>query len=90
MLKKVKINATIDPELLGRLDEYSLRSQEDRSTAIRQLLAFALREKNKTKALQAYKEGRLTIRQCAELLGVDYYEMNDLLSEANIPTIEDF
>ena len=90
MLKKVKINATIDPELLGRLDEYSLRSQEDRSTAIRQLLAFALREKNKTKALQANKEGRLTIRQCAELLGVDYYEMNDLLSEANIPIIEDF
>ena len=52
MLKKVKINATIDPELLGRLDEYSLRYQEDRSTAIRQLLAFALREKNKGKALQ--------------------------------------
>ena len=90
MLKKVKINATIDRELLGRLDEYSLRYQEDRSTAIRQLLAFALREKNKPKALQAYKEGRLTIRQCAELLGVDYYEMNDLLSEANIPIIEAF
>ncbi len=47
-----------------------------------------LREKNKSKALQAYKEGRLTIRQCAELIGVDYYEMNDLLSEANIPIIE--
>jgi hypothetical protein len=74
---------------LGRLDEYSLRYQEDRSTAIRQLLAFALREKNKTKALQAYKEGRLTIRQCSAL-GVDYYEMNDLLSEANIPIIEAF
>ena len=88
MQKKVKINATIDRQLLTRLDEYSLRYQEDRSTAVRQLLAFALREKNKNKALQAYKEGRLTIRQCAELLGVDYYEMNDLLSEANIPIIE--
>ena len=88
MPKKAKINATIDRELLRRLDEYSLRYQEGRSTAIRQLLAFALREKNKSKALQAYKEGRLTIRQCAELIGVDYYEMNDLLSEANIPIIE--
>lgn len=88
MSKKVRINATIDRQLLTRLDEYSLRYQEDRSTAVRQLLAFALREKNKNKALQAYKAGRLTIRQCAELLGVDYYEMNDLLSEANIPIIE--
>ena len=87
MPKKVRINATIDRQLLRRLDEYSLRYQEDRSTAVRQLLAFALREKNKNKALQAYKKGRLTIRQCAELLGVDYYEMNDLLSEANIPII---
>ena len=88
MSQKVKINTTVDQEMLRMLDEYSSRNQENRSTAVRQLLAFALKEKNKSKALQAYKEGRLTIRQCAELLRVDYYEMNDLLSEADIPIIE--
>ncbi|WP_279220965.1 UPF0175 family protein [Desulfofundulus salinus] len=39
---------------------------------------------NHVGAVQAYREGRMTIRQCADMLGVDYFEMNEILKSENI------
>ena len=40
---------------------------------------------NKQKIITSYKEKRVTIRKAAELLGIDYYQMQELLEENNVP-----
>ena len=46
---------------------------EDRSTAIRQLVDQALRDLSKREALQAYQQGRLTLRELAGTLRLDVW-----------------
>ncbi len=86
MGKRIKINTEFDPVLLKKLDAYASKEYLDRSSALQQLVSVALREIYKKEAIQAYREGRMTIRQCAEMLGVDYFEMNDILQseKANV------
>lgn len=85
--KIVRVNAALHPEILRRVDFYAEQHYEDRSTAIRQLIAVGLKEKMKDRILYSYKEGRLTMRQAAELLGVDYWEMQEILKNEDIPII---
>jgi hypothetical protein len=75
-----RINATMDADLLARLDAFAAKRFEDRSTAIRQLVDFALRELTKREALAAYQGGRLTGRELGELLGLDVWGVADLLA----------
>ncbi|CAN5350353.1 hypothetical protein BH23ACT9_BH23ACT9_21830 [soil metagenome] len=79
MPKTVRINATIDADLLSRIDAYAERHLEDRSTALRQLADFALRELALRDALDAYRGGRVTIRELARTLAVDTWTAHDLL-----------
>lgn len=83
MEKRIKINTEFDPVLLKKLDAYASKKYLDRSSALQQLVSVALREIYKKEAVQAYREGRMTTRQCAEMLGVDYFEMNEILQSEN-------
>ena len=74
-----RVNATLDRDLLERVDQYAARHREDRSTAIRQLLDIALRELAKHDGLHAYRQGRLTLRDLALMLGLDIWATHDLL-----------
>jgi predicted HTH domain antitoxin len=75
----VRLNATMDQDLLRRLDAYARDHYEDRSTALRQLVDFALREIRKRDALQAYRSGRVTLREFARALGLNVWAAHDLL-----------
>ena len=79
MSPAVRLNATMDQELLRRLDAYARDHYEDRSTALRQLVDFALREIRKRDALQAYRSGRVTLREFARALGLNVWAAHDLL-----------
>lgn len=79
MSQAIRINATMDVDLLGRVDAYANKYYEDRSTALRQLVDFALREKQKRQALEAYRQGRVTLREFARTLGLSAWEAHDLL-----------
>jgi len=79
-----RVNATLDRDLLERVDQYAARHREDRSTAIRQLLDIALRELAKHDGLHAYREGRLTLRDLALMLGLDIWATHDLLSAEGV------
>lgn len=79
MSQAVRVNATIDQELLRRVDAFAAQRYEDRSTAIRQLVDFALRELHKRDAIEAYRGGRVTLRQFGEALGLDVWSAHDLL-----------
>jgi hypothetical protein len=84
MTDVVRINATIDRSLLERVDRYAARNSEDRSTAIRQLLGFALRQLGKEEAVTAYRQGRLTLRQLGQTLGLDMWGAHDLLASEGV------
>lgn len=84
MSRAVRINATMDEELLRRVDEFAATRYEDRSTAVRQLVDFALRELHKRDALEAYQAGRVTLREFARSLGLDLWAAHDLLRAESV------
>lgn len=79
MTRAVRVNATIDAELVQRIDAFAAQRYEDRSTAIRQLVDFALRELQQRDALDAYRSGRVTLREFSRALGLDTWAAHDLL-----------
>ena len=80
-----RVNTTMPESLLRKVDLYSELNLEDRATAIRQLVAEGLRVKLKETVLDQYKKGKITLRQGAELLGLTYLEMDELLRENHLP-----
>ena len=84
-----RVNTTMPESLLRKVDLYSAWNLEDRATAIRQLVAEGLRVKLQQTVLEQYKKGKVTIRQGAELLGITYLEMDELLRENRIPLVSD-
>ncbi|MGH4019052.1 MAG: hypothetical protein ACRDT0_07400 [Pseudonocardiaceae bacterium] len=85
MGQAVRVNATMDEELLRRVDAFAASHYEDRSTALRQLVDFALRELHKREALDAYRVGRITLRDFARTLGLDIWGAHDLLRAEGVP-----
>lgn len=79
MKRTVRVNTTLDDDLLERIDAFASERREDRSTAIRQLVDIALRELSKRDALDAYRQGRLTLREFAEVLNLGVWAAHDLL-----------
>jgi predicted transcriptional regulator len=79
MTKTVRVNTTLDDDLLERIDAFASERREDRSTAIRQLVDIALRELSKRDALNAYRQGRLTLREFAEALNLGVWAAHDFL-----------
>jgi len=79
MAQAVRVNATMDEELLRRVDAFAAERYEDRSTALRQLVAFALRELHKRDAVDAYRGGRVTLREFARSLDLGAWAAHDLL-----------
>lgn len=84
MTRSVRVNATMDPSLLERVDHFAAQRYEDRSTAIRQLIDFALRELTKRDALESYRAGRLTLRELGRALALDGWAVHDLLSAEGV------
>ncbi len=79
MSRAVRVNATMGKEMVQRVDTFAASRYEDRSTAIRQLVDFALRELHKREALHSYRGGRVTLREFARTLGLDIWAAHDLL-----------
>ncbi len=84
-----RVNTTMPESLLRQVDLYSQLNWEDRATAIRQLVAEGLRVKLQQTVLEQYRRGKITIRQGAEMLGIPYLDMDDLLRENHIPLVSD-
>jgi predicted HTH domain antitoxin len=74
----------MDEELVRRLDAFAESRYEDRSTALRQLVDFALRELHKREALDAYRAGRVTLREFARALGLSVWGAHDILRAEGI------
>lgn len=75
-----------------RFDEYELsfikkvaeESKITRSEAIKRLVDYAAAKLKIEKAINSYKEGKCTIRECAEIAGLRYFEFFELLGKDNL------
>jgi hypothetical protein len=74
----------MDEEILRRVDAFAASRYEDRSTALRQLVDFALRELTKREALDAYRAGRVSLRELGRSLGLDVWGTHDLLASEGV------
>ncbi|HDH41870.1 MAG TPA: ribbon-helix-helix protein, CopG family [Candidatus Altiarchaeales archaeon] len=83
--KFVRVNVTLYRDMLKEVDSFAKKRHEDRSTAIRQLISAGLRERNKKEVVKAYRDNRITLREAAKLLSVDYWKVQDILAEEGIP-----
>ena len=88
MEKVVRVNTTLYPDLLKRIDFYAKQRLEDRSTAIRQLVAEGLKTELKVKVIEFLKEKKITIREAAQLLNVEYWEMQQIMDEEGMHLID--
>lgn len=79
MRRAVRVNTTLDEDLLQRIDAFASDRREDRPTAIRQLVDLALRELAKRDTLDAYRQGRITLREFADILNLGIWAAHDLL-----------
>jgi len=84
-----RVNTTMPESLLKKVDLYSALNLEDRATAIRQLVSEGLRVKLQQPVLEQYRRSQITLRQGAEMLGITYLEMNQLLRENHVPLARD-
>lgn len=80
----MRVNAVLSEDLVGRVDAFAKRRHEDRSTAIRQLVDFALREMCARESTEAYQAGRITLRELARALGLDVWATHDLLASQGV------
>ncbi len=79
MTRAVRVNTTLDADLVERIDAFATQRREDRSTAIRQLVDIALRELSKNDALTAYRQGRVTLREFADAMNLGVWAAHDFL-----------
>lgn len=51
-------------------------------------LARTVWKEKKDESLSAYKQGKLKRREMADLLGLNYWELDELLEKENMPVIQ--
>lgn len=86
---KTRIETLLEEAEIKKVDDFAKKTRTGRAEAVKKLIELGLeraeREDRERRVAEAYRNGKLTLRQCAELLGVDYYRMDQILSELGIP-----
>jgi len=82
----MKITLSLSDQLVTELDELlSFNGHDDRNRLIQKLLRESVAGQKQRHVAQLYCDGKKTLRQCAEILGVDLRKMMDILRRLNIP-----
>ena len=73
----------LDEEVLQSVDEFTDTMEEDRSTAIRQLIKKAVSGEKIELAVKRFQEG-VPFRRAAEIAGLDYWDFQAELDKRGI------
>ena len=79
------------PEDLDFIKKYTLKEKTDKSKFIKNLIHKTIKQIKLNEAIDKYKEGTLTIREGAKLVGWEYREFLNELCKKNLigPTKEE-
>jgi predicted transcriptional regulator len=81
--KLIRTNVMLDEEVLQSVDEFANTMEEDRSTAIRQLIKKAVSGEKIALAVKRFQEG-VPFRRAAEIAGLDYWDFQAELDKRGI------
>ncbi len=84
-MKQQRVSLTLPKKILEEAEKMAREKLEDRSTAIRELLAIGIAEYRENEAVKNYAEGKLSLGKAAELAGVSMWRLIDLLKEKKVP-----
>ncbi len=84
------VTARLKLELLKEIQELAKEESIDRSSAIQRLLKIGLKEYKIEKALNLYRDGKVTLWKAAELAGVSLRQMMEEIKARDIPYQYDF
>lgn len=79
------VTARLRMELLKEIEEMAREESVDRSSAIQKLLKIGLREYKMERALNLYRDRKVTLWRAAELAGVSLREMMEAIRTRDIP-----
>ena len=81
----VTTSVRLPKEIVEEIERLSREEGVDKGTLIRKLIAESLKEYKIKKALELYREGKLTLWKAAEIAGITYSEALEELKKRNIP-----
>jgi predicted HTH domain antitoxin len=75
-----RIPSELEEEIEGYMDEQGL----DKSSAIRKILEIGILEWRKNRAIQQYRDNKVSLWKASEIAKVSLREMIDILNDHNI------
>ena len=72
-------------EIIEEIEKLSEEEGVDKGTLIRKLITESLKEYKTRKALELYREGKVSLWKAADIAGVTYREALEELKKRNIP-----
>lgn len=78
------VTTRLPPKVLEEIEEIAERDRVDRSELIRRLLDQALAQRRIEDAVDAYRNGKVTMWRAAELAGVSLRQMMSILNELRV------
>ena len=78
------LSVKVDKEKLRELEQIARDEHSDRSTAARQLLDMGMREWKINKAVDMFRQGRLSLWRGAAMAGVSLREFIETLNERKV------
>ncbi len=78
------VTTRLPHETLDEIEEIARREQIDRSELIRRLLDAALRQRRLEEAVNAYRDGKVTLWKASELAGISLRAMMDVVKDRKI------
>lgn len=91
--QKKFLGARIEPEILQIIDGISKERNIDRTTALKVLVTVGWKGIRLEKAINLYKERKISVDKAASIAGLTVSEMMDILASRNIKsdeTIEEY
>lgn len=78
------VTTRIEEKLLQEIDQFSKEKQMDRATFLRNLIVEGLSIEKRNKVLGMYKQRKISLGKAAEILGLDIWQMIDIIKEENL------
>lgn len=80
------ISTRLPKERIELIEEIAREEKVDKSTVLNRALEHYTQEWKLRKAVEAYREGTVTLSRAAEIAGITVWEMIDLLAQRKVPT----
>lgn len=82
------IGARIAPEIAKMIDETAKEEKVDKSTALKELIQFGRQKLLEKRAIELYRDGKISVDKAADMLSVTVNEVMKLFSDAGIKSEE--